>query len=108
MVRNVAGVMLTTLGYEVLMAEDGEQALALYTLEHEHIDLVILDMVMPKLGGRETFEAMREISPEVAVLFSSGFTRERAGGTIEGGGGFIKKPYRFAAFARQVADALAR
>jgi PAS domain S-box-containing protein len=108
MVRNVASVMLTTLGYEVLTAEDGEQALALFIREHASIDLVILDMIMPKLGGRETFEAMREVSPEVAVLFSSGFTRERAGGTIEGGRGFIKKPYRFAAFARQVADAIAR
>ncbi|GFO60652.1 hypothetical protein GMST_29770 [Geomonas silvestris] len=101
--------LLEELGYQVYLAEDGEQALELYGREHAHIGLVILDMVMPKLSGKETFLRLKRLDPEVRVLFSSGFHRE---GTVNellgiGAKGFIHKPYRLQSLSKSVAEALA-
>jgi len=101
--------LLEELGYQVYLAEDGEQALELYAREREQIRLVILDMVMPKLSGKETFLRLRELDPGVRVLFSSGFHRE---GTVNelldlGSKGFIHKPYRLQHLSKTVAEALA-
>jgi two-component system, cell cycle sensor histidine kinase and response regulator CckA len=100
--------LLEELGYQVYLAEDGEQALELYAREREHIGLVLLDMVMPKLSGKETFLRLKEIDPGVRVLFSSGFHRE---GTVKellgiGARGFIHKPYRLQLLSKSVAEAL--
>jgi len=100
--------LLEELGYQVYLAEDGEQALELYRRERESIGLVILDMVMPKLSGRETFLRLQKIDPEVRVLFSSGFHRD---GTVHellgiGAKGFIHKPYRLQNLSKSVAEAL--
>jgi two-component system, cell cycle sensor histidine kinase and response regulator CckA len=108
LVRNVAAAMLTSLGYEVVMAADGEEAVGVYAREGETIDLVILDMIMPKLNGRETLQRLRELDPDVAVLFCSGYTRERVEVEDEGVRGFLKKPYQLAELARHIADALAQ
>jgi two-component system, cell cycle sensor histidine kinase and response regulator CckA len=101
--------LLEELGYQVYLAEDGEQALELYARERERIGLVLLDMVMPKLSGKETFLRLKELDPEVRVLFSSGFHRE---GTVQelleiGAKGFIHKPYRLQLLSKSVAEALA-
>jgi two-component system, cell cycle sensor histidine kinase and response regulator CckA len=101
--------LLEELGYQVYLAEDGEQALELYARERDHIGLVILDMVMPKLSGKETFLRLKELDPRVRVLFSSGFHRE---GTVHelleiGAKGFIHKPYRLQLLSTSVAEALA-
>jgi two-component system, cell cycle sensor histidine kinase and response regulator CckA len=101
--------LLEELGYQVYLAEDGEQALELYARERDRIGLVILDMVMPKLSGKETFLRLKELDPEVRVLFSSGFHRE---GTVHelleiGAKGFIHKPYRLQLLSKSVAEALA-
>jgi len=101
--------LLEELGYQVYLAEDGEQALELYSREHARIGLVILDMVMPKLSGKETFLRLKRLDPEVRVLFSSGFHRE---GTVQellgiGAKGFIHKPYRLQNLSKSVAEALA-
>ena len=101
--------LLEELGYQVYLAEDGEQALELYARERDRIGLVILDMVMPKLSGKETFLRLKELDPQVRVLFSSGFHRE---GTVNelleiGAKGFIHKPYRLQLLSKSVAEALA-
>jgi len=101
--------LLEELGYQVYLAEDGEQALELYARERDQIGLVILDMVMPKLSGKETFLRLKELNPQVRVLFSSGFHRE---GTVHelleiGAKGFIHKPYRLQLLSTSVAEALA-
>jgi len=101
--------LLEELGYQVYLAEDGEQALELYARERDNIELVILDMVMPKLSGKETFLRLKELDPQVRVLFSSGFHRE---GTVHelleiGAKGFIHKPYRLQLLSKSVAEALA-
>ena len=108
-VRMSGHCLLEELGYQVYLAEDGEQALELFARERDQIGLVILDMVMPKLSGKETFLRLKEIDPMVRVLFSSGFHRD---GTVNelldmGAKGFIHKPYRLQYLSTSVAEALA-
>jgi len=93
--RNTGRCLLEELGYTVYTAEDGVQGIALYSQQRDIIDLVILDMVMPKLGGKETFIKLREINPNVRVLFCSGFHNEGTENQLRelGAKGFIRKPY---------------
>ena len=70
----VAGRILQQLGYQVLSAENGLQALEIYRQERDRIDLVILDMLMPGMGGAETFQELKGIDPGVRVLLSSGYS----------------------------------
>ncbi len=109
LVRNMAHALLTALGYSVSLAEDGEQAISLYTLEKEHISLVLLDMVMPKIGGRDVFLRLREINPDVKVLFTSGFQREMTVDELVemGAAGFLQKPFHQTTLSQAVANALA-
>ena len=76
MVLEVGEELLTHLGYEVLLAENGQEALELYKKNQNEIDLVLLDMVMPVMGGGETFDRMKEIDTNVKVLLSSGYSLE--------------------------------
>jgi CheY-like chemotaxis protein len=76
MVRGVARLSLETVGYEVLTAEDGEQALQLYRQEGGSIDAVLLDMTMPKKGGEEVFREIRSLAPGARIVLSSGFSEQ--------------------------------
>ena len=109
-IRATATHILEGLGYEVILAEDGMQALELYSAQYAEIDLVLLDLVMPKMEGRECLEQIKRINPGARVIISSGFARE--GGLPEllanSICGFIKKPYRRADLAGAVAKVLAR
>ena len=100
--------LLEELGYQVYLAEDGEQALELYARESASIELVILDMVMPKLSGKETFLRLKGLDPGIRVLFSSGFHREGTVNELQelGAKGFIHKPYRLQYLSKAVAEAL--
>jgi PAS domain S-box-containing protein len=93
--RDVGQAILESLGYRVYLAEDGEQALEVYVREREHISLVILDMLMPRMGGKETLVRLRDINPDIPVLISSGFHQEGTVGELEklGAKGFLQKPY---------------
>jgi len=108
-VRTIGHDLLEELGYTVLLAEDGEQALGLYDRNRGKISLVLLDMIMPKLGGKETCRKLLEIDPDVRVLFCSGFHREGAVAELvrNGAKGFIKKPFTTLDLSRAVAKALA-
>ncbi|MEJ5358746.1 MAG: response regulator [Desulfobacterales bacterium] len=94
-VCDIGEKMLRRLGFEVLTARSGEEAIRLYAARHGEIDLVILDLIMPGLTGAEVFERLRAIRPEVAVLLSSGFSLN--GEAMEllrrGCRGFIQKPF---------------
>ena len=72
-VLNVAVRILTRFGYDVLKAQNGKQGYEIFKAEHERIDLVILDSVLPEYNGREVFKKMRSINPDLAVLFVSGY-----------------------------------
>jgi DNA-binding NarL/FixJ family response regulator len=80
----------------------------MYSQNRDAIDLVMLDMVMPKLNGKETFLRLLEINPDVRVLFCSGFNREGTASELAqlGAKGYVRKPYSMAALGQAVADAL--
>jgi len=106
-IRELASDMFGSYGYRVLLAADGEKACALYLEKQAEIDLVLLDMVMPKMGGLETFLQLRAINPQVKIILSSGYSENgRAQEIIKYGvAGFIQKPYqvqRLLAMVRQV------
>ncbi|HIJ96114.1 MAG TPA: response regulator [Desulfuromonadales bacterium] len=107
--RAISGEMLEDLGYTVYLAEDGQQALELYAAHRDEIHLVILDMIMPRLGGRETYLRLRESDPHLKVLFCSGFHGEGTAAELGelGACGFLQKPYSCSSLSKAVAAALA-
>jgi two-component system, cell cycle sensor histidine kinase and response regulator CckA len=108
-VRMVAGRILEQLGYQVLSAESGLRALEIYRQKRDRIDLVILDMLMPAMGGPETFQELKAIDPGVRVLLSSGYSLDGEAQEVMAAGarGFIQKPYRLAMLSHKVAEILA-
>ena len=100
--------MLTGLGYKVILTRDGEKAVEAYSSNHNQIDLVILDMVMPRMGGREAYEHIRTLRNDVPVIFMTGYSAEIAQtrSVIETGAVFIQKPYGIAALSHKVREAL--
>ena len=83
------------MGYQVLTARDGEEALEIYRNNQGKIDLVILDLIMPKMEGGEVFDRLKEISPDVKILISSGYSLDGEPSKIleRGAQGFIQKPF---------------
>ena len=92
---SVGRKILASLGYAVLVADGGQAAVDLFIEQKGRIDLVILDYVMPGMGGREVFDALIHIQPDVKVLLSSGYssTDQVAALIDKGCKGFIQKPY---------------
>lgn len=105
-VRDVAAAMLETIGYDVIQAAGGQDAVELFKDNHDTIDLAIIDMIMPKMGGRECFLAFREIDPNMRAILSTGFGLDGAAQEIIDLGmqGFIQKPY----VLRELSNAVAR
>lgn len=93
--RMLLNEILKEFGYSVLEARDGEEAVEMFKNNHDSIDLVILDAIMPKLSGREVYEAVQVIDPSVKILFSSGYSKEAliSQGGLTQGMDFIAKPY---------------
>lgn len=87
--------MLKSFGYKVLTAANGQEAVDIYRENMESIDLVILDMIMPNLGGAETFDILREINPDIKVILSSGYSANGKASAIlkRGCSSFIQKPF---------------
>jgi CheY-like chemotaxis protein len=102
--------MLEMLRYRVIPAGSGQEAVAAYMEKKGSIDLVILDMIMPGIGGGRTFDILREIDPEVAVILASGYSAEGEARTIINRGcrGFIQKPFQLQELSRKVRQALDR
>jgi len=94
-VRAVGAMMLKRLGYEVLLAESGQDAIKQFNQDRDRIDLVVLDMTMPWMSGSETYDHLCELQPGVKVLLASGYNQEGAAADIvqRGCQGFIQKPY---------------
>ena len=101
---------LQNLGYSVLLAENGEDAVEIYRENPNQIDLVLLDMVMPKMGGHSAFYHLKNIDPNVKVLLSSGFVSAASVKDLQDNGavGFLSKPHRIKDLAlelRRIFDA---
>ncbi|MHB8056765.1 MAG: hybrid sensor histidine kinase/response regulator [Desulfuromonadaceae bacterium] len=108
MLRSLGRELLEELGYSVYLAENGEHALEVFAAHRNEIALVILDMIMPKMGGKDAFMHLREQAPGVKVLFCSGFSCDGTGDELIklGASGFIQKPYNRGELSRTVAEAL--
>ncbi len=83
-------------GYCVLLAENGMDAMEMYAANPDEIDLVLLDMIMPKAGGHQTFYRIRELDPNANILLSSGYISEDEVHDLleQGARGFLPKPHR--------------
>ncbi len=107
-VCKVAAQMLERLGFKVLLARDGREAVEVFRKNVQSIVVVLLDMTMPHLSGEEAYREMRRIQSDVRVVLSSGYSEEDATQHWAGKGlaGFIQKPYRSAELARVLRAAL--
>lgn len=88
--------MLERLGYTVLTAKDGQEAVDVFTAHSADVDCVILDLTMPRLDGAAACQAVRALRPSVPVVIASGYGQDSEGGRFgpEGVAAFIQKPYR--------------
>ena len=108
LVRELGIRILGNAGYQVLAARNGKEALDLYKKEGTQISLVILDWIMPEMGGKDCLHELLKINPRVKVLIASGYTTEEA--TKEpaelGAKGFVAKPFRVKQLLRDVRKTL--
>jgi CheY-like chemotaxis protein len=95
MIVDVAQRMLDKLGYKVFTARDGKEAIEVFRKHKEEIDVIVLDMIMPKMSGGEAFDRIKEIKPGIKVLLSSGYSINGQASEIlnRGCNGFIQKPF---------------
>jgi len=108
-VRKLAHRALTRRGYEVLLANDGAEAVDTFRRERRNIDLVVLDLTMPVMDGRQAMIAMRAIDPSVKVVLSSGFTELDLSARGDGENAFfLQKPYLPSQLLDVVAEAVGR
>lgn len=100
--------MLKKIGYRVLKALSGKEAISEYQASSAKIDLVILDLIMPKISGSEVYDKLKEINPQVKVLLSSGYSVDGQATEIlkRGCNGFIQKPFNMEELSRKVNEIL--
>jgi CheY-like chemotaxis protein len=108
MILEVGQKLLEKLGYRVKTAGGGREAIERYRREQDAIDLVILDMVMPTMGGGQTYDALKTINPDIPVLLSSGYSLNgQASDILERGcRGFIQKPFDLGSLSRKLRSIL--
>lgn len=108
MILQVGRKILEKMGYQVLIAESGREALGLYEKEKSNIHLVILDMIMPNMGGGEVFDQLRQMNREVKVLLSSGYSIDGQAEKIlkRGCSGFIQKPFSITRLSQKIREIL--
>ena len=99
---------LRKLGYRVILAHNGEEAVRKFRERHEQIALVVLDVVMPRMGGAEAFEQIQFIRPNVPVIFTSGYSEEsaRLASFTSAGAILLQKPFAPKVLAQKVREAL--
>jgi len=104
MVLDVGSEMIKGLGYEVMTATGGKQGLEIYEQNRDKIDLVILDMIMPDISGKDTFNALQRINPSVRVLLSSGYSLDGQAKEImqDGCKAFIQKPFTMSELSNKI------
>jgi len=107
-IRDVAGEMLQLLGYTVYQAAGGKEAIDVYLTNKDKIDLVILDMILPGMNGAQVLEELKQITPDVKVILSSGYSMQGEVQKVMESGclGFIQKPYLITELSRTVQQVL--
>ncbi len=104
----VTGQILEESGYKVIEAVDGEDAIEKFRENKDRIQLIILDAIMPRKGGKMAYDEIREDSPDIKALFMSGYTAETVGkdGILEEGLNFISKPVAPTELLRKIREVL--
>ena len=95
-------------GYQVLTASTGREAIERYRMDKDHIDMVIMDMMMPGIGGGEILEEMRALNPAIKVILSSGYGLNSEAKKIMARGvqSFLQKPFRIDQLLTKITDVL--
>ncbi|MFA6290907.1 MAG: PocR ligand-binding domain-containing protein [Victivallales bacterium] len=108
LVRSLVSNMLRSLGHKVVACKDGAEALELYRNSWRDFDLVILDMMMPRINGRDAFIKMHSINRDIKALLISGFSIDGEAQSLLDAGmkGFIQKPFNFSEFTKAVEKVL--
>jgi len=103
-ILEVGKELLEAMGYRVLTAKDGEEAMQVYEKNLDEIDIVLLDMVMPNMSGGEAYDRIKEVNLDVKVLLSSGYSISGEATEIlkRGCNGFIQKPFTMKALSRKI------
>lgn len=106
MIINETSKLLETLGYSVLVASSGKEAIKIYQENNGKIDLVILDIIMPEMGGGEVYDNLKRINPQIKVLLSSGYSIDSSATNIleRGCNGFIQKPFNLIQLSEKVRE----
>lgn len=107
-IRDLGSRMLTKVGYTVLTASNGKEALEIYKRRSHEIDLVVLDLIMPEMGGKQCLEQLVKLNPNVKVVIASGFSPNGQIKEVLGSGaqGFVGKPYDMRTVLEVVRDVL--
>ncbi|RLB17116.1 MAG: hypothetical protein DRG63_04230 [Deltaproteobacteria bacterium] len=108
-IAEVGKELLEALGYNTYVASNGSEAVEIFREHKDHIDVVLLDMVMPKMSGKEVFKRLKEMDPNVKVLLSSGYSLDGEAQELMdlGCAGFIQKPFRLKDLTRALVEILA-
>jgi PAS domain S-box-containing protein len=109
-IRAVGQRMLEHLGFRVLTATNGQEALDIFRNRADEIACILLDLTMPSMDGEECFRELRRICPDVCVILSSGYNEQEVVNRFAGKGlaGFVQKPYRAATLAAKIREAMGR
>lgn len=107
-IRIVGKAQLEELGYEVILAENGQDGLDKFIEFRDDLDLIILDMIMPVMGGRDCFKKIRDIDAQIPVLIASGFAKEEHIKEMrkKGLNGFLNKPFRIEELSEKLSSFL--
>ena len=108
MILDVGEGMLKEMGYNVFLAEGGKEAIEVYRKHKNHINLVILDMIMPDIGGSDVYDRLKEINPDIKVLLSTGYSIDGQATEIleRGCDGFIQKPFNMKELSEKIREIL--
>jgi len=95
-IRNIGQKQLENLGYKIILAADGKEAVKIYKEKKGKIDLILLDIIMPESGGKETYRELKKINPDIKVIVMSGYSQDEKANEImnDGALGFIQKPFK--------------
>jgi PAS domain S-box-containing protein len=105
---DVGEEILRELGYNVLIARGGKEAVEIYSRNKDKIDIVILDVIMPEMGGGETYDRMKKMNPDIKVLLLSGYSIDGQAEEIlqRGCNGFIQKPFNVSKLSQTMREIL--
>lgn len=109
-VRKFLETLLCKFGYEVILAEDGQEAVELFAANQDRISLIVMDMIMPRKNGKEAYDEIRRLHPDVKVLYTSGYTADfiQNRGAFDRGTELILKPVQPLEFVSKIREMLGR